>query len=430
MYRATGINLEAALSIYVGYAEGIELVPRDINLREENFINAIIGPRRSGKTSLMLLYMKNLNAQKTNKVFINCEDIGFAGIATEDLIRLEEAIFRVYQPDETKNIYLFIDEVQTFPEWSRWIRTLYDRRRYRIFITGSTSELSLDKLPSELRGRAINTLVLPFSFREYLRVKELSVEEYMKPDKVAEVTVALSDYLEYGGYPEIVKSSDPALKLTLLQELYSTVIQRDLVERQAIRKPSAFKIFINSLIGSACRDISVPALVAWFEAQGNKISKMTAFNYLSYAQSVYLILLVYPYSRKIRERNVKPKLYVSDTGIVRLFDSDRGKWLENAVLVELTRRRENVYYYRSKSADIDFLLTRDNRSFELIQVSYSINDPGTYVREVNSLLEASKKLNCNRLSIITYNEERTINQDGKTINVIPAWKWLLGDNQI
>ena len=157
--------------------------------------------------------MNSLEVDQSNKIFINCEDIGFTGITINDLTRLEEAIFRVYKPDETKRIYLFIDEVQTFPEWSRWIRTLYDRRKYRIFITGSTSELSLDKLPSELRGRAINTLVLPFSFREYMRVKGLSVEEYMKPDKIAEVTDGLSEYLEFGGYPEIVKNSDPTIKL-------------------------------------------------------------------------------------------------------------------------------------------------------------------------------------------------------------------------
>jgi hypothetical protein len=373
----------------------------------------------------MLLHMKSLDASRSNKVFINCEDIGFSGITAGDLPRVEEAIHRVYRPDESKTIYLFIDEVQTFPEWSRWIRTLYDRHRYRIFITGSTSELSLDRLPSELRGRAINTLVLPFSFREYLRTRGLQVEEYMRSDKVADVTAALSEYLEYGGYPEVVKTRDPKLKLTLLQELYSTVIQRDLIDRQGIRKASTFRVFVNSLIGSACRDLSIPSLLDWFEAQGNTISKMTAFNYLGYAQSAYLITLLYPYSRKIKERNVKPKLYVSDTGIIRLFDSDRGKWLENTVLLELTRRRENVHYYRSRSADVDFLLTRDNKPVELIQVSYSISDPSTYAREVESLLDAGDKLDCSNLSIVTFNEERVINQGGKTINVVPAWKWLL-----
>jgi predicted AAA+ superfamily ATPase len=421
----TGVNLEIALSNYVDYAKGIELVPRDITVREVNFINAIIGPRRSGKTSLMLLFMKSLDVEKSNKVFINCEDIGFVGITVEDLGRLEEAIFRVYKPDETKGIYLFIDEVQTFPEWSRWVRTLFDRRRYRIFITGSTSELSLDKLPSELRGRAVNTLVLPFSFKEYLRVKALSVEEYMKPDKTAEVVSALSEYLEFGGYPEIVKSEDPSLKRKLLSELYATVIQRDLVERYGIRKAAAFRIFVNSLFGSACRDVSIPAVVAWFTAQGNKISGMTAFNYLNYSQSTFLFFLLYPYSRKIKERNIKPKLYVSDSGILGLFDSDRGKWLENAVLVELIRRHEHVNYYRSKSADVDFVLSRDNKPYQLIQVSYSINDPGTYGREISSLLEAGKKLGCTSLTIITFNEERIITQDGSVIDVRPVWKWFL-----
>jgi hypothetical protein len=258
-----------------------------------------------------------------------------------------------------------------------------------------------------------------------LRVRGLSVEEYMKPDKTAGVVSALSEYLEFGGYPEIVKSEDPSLKRKLLSELYATVIQRDLVEKYGIRKAAAFRIFVNSLFGSACRDVSIPAVVDWFTAQGNKISGMTAFNYLNYSQSAFLFFLVYPYSRKIKERNIKPKLYVSDSGILGLFDSDRGKWLENAVLVELIRRHENVNYYRSKSADVDFVLSRDNKPYELIQVSYSINDPGTYGREISSLLEAGKKLGCTSLTIITFNEERTITQDSSVIDVRPAWKWFL-----
>ena len=421
----TVVNLETALSNYVDYAKDVELVSRDIALQEGSFINAIIGPRRSGKTSLMLLHMKSLDVEKSNKVFINCEDIAFAGITVNDLSRLEEAIFRVYKPDEAKGIYLFIDEVQTFPEWSRWVRTLFDRRRYRIFITGSTSELSLDKLPSELRGRAVNTLVLPFSFREYLRTKRIAVEEYMKPDETARVVVALSEYLEFGGYPEIVKSEGPSLKRILLSELYATVIQRDLLERYGIRKTALFKAFLNSLFGSACRDVSIPAAVDWFEAQGNKISSMTAFNYLNYSQSAFLFFLVYPYSRKIKERNTKPKLYVSDSGVLGLFEVDRGKLLENAVLVELIRRRENVHYYRTKSVDVDFVITKDNRPYELIQVSYSINEPGTYVREISSLLKAGKKLNCGSFTVITFNEERDITLNGRVINVRPAWKWFL-----
>jgi predicted AAA+ superfamily ATPase len=152
---------------------------------------------------------------------------------------------------------------------------------------------------------------------------------------------------------------------------------------------------------------------------------MTASNYLGYAQSAYLILLLYPYSRKIKERHVKPKLYVSDTGIIRLFGSDRGKWLENNVLLDLTRRRETIHYYRSRGADVDFLVTRDNKPVELIQVSCSISEPHTYAREVDSIMDASEKLDCYNLTIVTFNEERVISRGGKVIKVVPAWKWLL-----
>jgi uncharacterized protein len=419
------MNLERALVRYVGFGKNVELVNRDIVLREGNFVNAVIGPRRSGKTSLMLLYMKHLGVKESNKVFINCEDIDFVGITVSDLGSLEEAMYRVYNPVETEDIYLFIDEVQTFPEWSRWVRTLFDQRKYKIFITGSTSDLSLNNLPSELRGRAVNTIVLPFSFKEYLNVKRVVPAEYMKANEVSRVVVALSDFLDFGGYPEIVKAEDSVLKHSLLSELYATVIQRDLVERYGIRKTSVFRAFVNSLFGSACRNVSVSALVGWFEAQGTKISSQTALNYIDYVKSAFLFFLVYPYSGKVKERNTKPKLYVSDSGILGLFEPDKGKKLENTVFVELIRRGENVHYYKTASEDVDFVLTKENKACELIQVCYSINDPATYAREINSLLGASEKLGCSNLTIVTFNEEKTIKLDEKVVKVTPAWKWLL-----
>jgi predicted AAA+ superfamily ATPase len=420
------LNLENALVRYVGYGKNITLVNRDVLLHEGNFINSIIGPRRSGKTSLMLLYKKSLDIAENNKVFINCEDIDFVGITANDYDSLEEAIYRVYKPEETKSIYLFIDEAQTFPEWSRWLRTLFDQRKYKLFITGSTSDLSLDNLPSELRGRAVNTLVLPFSFKEYLDAKNVLTAEYLNVTESGKVVDALSEFLDFGGYPEIVKSEDLALKNMLLSELYATVIQRDLIEKYSVRKTAVFRAFINSLFGSACRNISISVLVNWFAAQGTKISSQTALNYLNYAQSAFLFFLVYPYSRKIKERNTKPKLYVSDSGILGLFEPDKGKKLENTVLIELVRRGEKVHYYKGVSADVDFVLTKENRACQLIQVCYSINDPATYAREINSLLTAGEQLNCDNLTVITFNEIKLIKKDTKVVKVTPAWKWFLG----
>lgn len=418
------MNIENALARYVDYSKNVELIERDISLPEVNFVNSVIGPRRSGKTSLMLIHMKKLAVQKNNKVFINCEDIDFVGITTDDLSMIEKTIYQVYRPDDRKDIYLFIDEVQTFPNWSRWVRTLFDERKYKIFISGSTSDLSLDRLPSELRGRAINTLVLPFSFNEYLKAKKIEADKYPSSEVAGKIVEGFSDYLDFGGYPEVVKSQDPVIKHTLLTELYTTVVQRDLIDKYGVRKTATFKVFINSLFGSACRNISLSTIVGWFERQGTKIGAITAVNYLDYARSAFLFFLIYPYSRKIKERNTKPKLYVSDTGILGLFESDRGKKLENAVLVELIRRAENVHYYKSKLADVDFVLTKENKPCELIQVSYSISNIETYARETDSLLAASEELNCDKLTVVTFNEERKIEQGSRLINVLPAWKWL------
>jgi uncharacterized protein len=424
------MNPERALTRYVDYSNNINLIARDITLPEGSFIKAIIGPRRSGKTSLMLLYMKNLQVKGNNKVFINCEDIDFAGITANDLSKIEEAIYRVYKPDEINQIFLFLDEIQVFPEWSKWVRTLFDQRKYNIFVTGSTSDLSLDKLPSELRGRAINTLVLPFSFKEYLKSKNITPKDYMKPDEISNIVSALQDFLNFGGYPEITKNPDLVLKRTMLSELYATVIQRDLIEKQSIRKQAIFKAFMNSLFGSACRNVSIPAMVNWFKSQGTEISEVTAIKYLNYAQSAFLFFLVYPYSKKIKERNTKPKLYVSDSGILGLFDSNKGKMLENTVYVQLIRQHQNIHYFKNKSADVDFVLTKENEVCKLTQVSYSINSPETYARETRSLWEASKQLNCNDLTIVTFDEEKTIEQDGSIIKVVPAWKWLLEQPQL
>ena len=230
-----------------------------------------------------------------------------------------------YTPNKKEAIYLFIDEVQKFPEWSRWIRTLFDQHRYRIFITGSTSELSLDSLQSELRGRAINTLVLPFSFKEYLKVKDITYAKYLKAEESGRLTAALSEFFNFGGYPEVAKTKDKELKQRMLSELYATVIQRDMIEKYKIRKTAVFRSFVNSLFGSACRNLSVPAMVGWFSAQGIKISDQTALNYIGYTRSAFLFFLVYPYSRKIREQNTRPKLYASDSGVWGNFRTGQGQ---------------------------------------------------------------------------------------------------------
>ncbi len=423
------MNIDNAVGRYVGYGKETELLERDTALKDTNFISAIVGPRRAGKSSIMILYMQKLYDNGENPVFINGEDIDFAGITADSLDDVESAIHRIYDLGKKGKAYLFIDEVQSLPEWSRWLRTLFDEGTYRIFVSGSTSELTKEKLPSELRGRALEIMVLPFSYREYCNAKGVAYSKYPKPADAGALAGALEDFLEYGGYPEVVKTEDAQLKRVILSDLYNTVIRHDLIEKYKIRKVSEFKAFTNAMFGSACRHLSVPNLVRWFKDNGIMISSQTASNYVNYAASVFMVYLLYPYSRKLKERNTKPKLYALDSGILGLFEKDMGKKLENTILVELVRRRKEVYYYDADAADVDFVVIEEGRVAEVIQVSYSIDNAETYLRETASLANASKKLKCENALILTFNEEKTLTSGGVRIRVVPAWKWLLEEEK-
>lgn len=390
------------------------------------FIAAIIGPRRAGKTTFMLQVMDDLPLPESNKILVNGEDVNLEGITTDHLEDIEEAAFRIYRPDRTKEIYLFIDEVQNLPSWARWVRTLSDSGKYKLVITGSTSELSTEKLPSALRGRALNTVVLPFSLKEFLRARGIQYSQYLPPDRAGEVASLTEEYVEYGGYPAVVLAQGTRLKLKILQDLYESVIQRDMIERLGVRRSSLLRTFMNAVLGSVCGPISIRSLTAWLQSQGLKIGRQTALNYLDSAEEIFLLLRVPPYSARPRERRVNPKLYAVDSGLLTLIGSDASKKLENQVFVELVRRGEPVHYWRSRTTgkEVDFVVGEEKR-LELIQVAHGLGDVATYKREVGAIVEASESFGAARFSIVTSNEERTIHEHGRTISVLPAWKWFL-----
>ena len=303
------MNIENAILRYKDYGKKVKLIDRDVNLSKANFINSLIGPRRAGKSSIMLIYMNKLYKENKKVIFINGEDIDFEGLTLNDLDKIEIEIRRIYNINASDKVYLFIDEVQNFPNWSKWMRTLFDENLYNLSVSGSTSELSQDQLPIELRGRSIETLVLPFSFKEYCKAKKITYEKYLDFEKNALILNAFSDFMKYGGYPEVVKSDDIEFRKQILSSIYTTVMQKDLIDKYNIRKKPEFKLFINSLFESSCRNFSIENLIKFLDIKGLKISKQAAFNYLDYAQSVFLIHLIYPYSKKLKVRLTNPRVY-------------------------------------------------------------------------------------------------------------------------
>ena len=138
------------------------------------------------------------------------------------------------------------------------------------------------------------------------------------------------------------------------------------------------------------------------------------------------------YKSKDRVRN--EKIYIIDTAFVTdredNFSLENIGWkLENVVCIELLRRYKplycDIFYYKEASSQVDFVIAKDGNVKELIQVSYEITSEKTRNREIRGLKNAAQKLKCNKLTLITFEEYETIEDNGLTINVIPATEWLL-----
>jgi len=200
---------------------------------------AVSGFRRVGKTYSLLLLARRLleTLSREEVVYLNFEDERIP-LKTEILTGLLPALAQVHVRPVR---FLLLDEIQAVPEWSRWVRRVYDTEDVRLFISGSSSKMSAAEIPTELRGRFLLAKVFPLSFPEFLRFRDLAIDLKAVPhlaDEKARLLRALGEYLHWGGLPEIVLA-DPDRRLEIAQSYYQTIVRRDIVERNRIRNDEA-----------------------------------------------------------------------------------------------------------------------------------------------------------------------------------------------
>jgi hypothetical protein len=164
-------------------------------------------------------------------------------------------------------------------------------------------------------------------------------------------------------------------------------------------------------------------------------SVTTVEKYIEYLEEAYLIFHLERFSYKTGEKIKSPKkVYVVDNGYINAkamrSSPDKGKLMENLVFTELVKRgfepNRDLFYYKTRNGrEVDFAIKKDLKVTELIQVSYQTSDVDTEQREIKSLLEASEELKGELLTILTWDEEKQVEKDGKVIHFVPVWKWLL-----
>jgi len=395
------------------------LVSRELNVNIGSDIVAIVGPRRAGKTYFMFQKMKEIGRKE---LYVDFEDV----------------IYRNYDPDNIikgyiENFgkeprYLFFDEIQNLENWGAWLRTLHNRGKYKIMVTGSTSSLLIEEISRELRGRYISKILLPFSFGEYLRMKRIKVGD--KSD--AFIMGALRDYMEFGGYPEVIKISESIEKKEKLRSIYYTTLYRDIIERAGIREKDIMEFMVRYLISNSGNAMSISKLHRIISSSFYPVSKRTVWKYYNLIRSSFAVFQVAIHTHSRKKEMLSPqKIYAVDTGLYNMVSTKRntGSSMETLAFLHLFRKMnsENVEirYYRTKKHEVDFLILKNGLVEEIIQVCYDLTDTRTKKREIEALIHASKELKCNNLKVITWDHEGEEIVEGKKIEHIPLWKWLV-----
>jgi predicted AAA+ superfamily ATPase len=211
----------------------------------------------------------------------------------------------------------------------------------------------------------------------------------------------------------------------------NTAIFRDVIERYQIKAVPVVKRFLSYCLQNSAAPLSISKVYQVFKSQGEIVGKNSLYEYLHYFEDAYLLFTVPLFDFSVRKRQVNPtKIYVVDPGIIHAYSIkpqfELSSCFENAVFNVLRYHHDEIFYYKTKSGkEIDFVFTKENGEIQLFQVALKMEEKETRDREVSALLEAADELKTNALHIVTLEEEENIKIDGKSIRVLPYWKWAL-----
>jgi uncharacterized protein len=364
---------------------------------------AVIGMRRSGKTTFLWQCLADrlaAGAPRESLLFLGFEDERLVDLQATDLQLILEEYYRlVPHLRDRQRATLFFDEIQLVRGWETFARRVMDTEQIDLFLTGSSARLLSREVATSMRGRALEVLIHPFSFREALRYIG---QEPMPPCATwskalrTELDSKLRDYLVVGGFPEAqgVPLRD---RINLLRTYVDVAILRDVIERHNISNPLPLRWLQRHLLASPSAPFSIHKLYDTLRSQGISVGKDSLHTFLSYLEDTFLVRLVSLFSASERQRMTNPrKAYPVDPGLIPVYERagrpNLGQALETAVLVELERRGYEVSYVRTKDdREVDFLARAPEGDWLLLQVCADLSQSATREREVRALLSASNE---------------------------------------
>ncbi|MBS3772052.1 MAG: ATP-binding protein [Bacteroidales bacterium] len=385
-------------------------------------VNIFHGVRRSGKTFLLYdIFKKN----KNSSLYIDFEDERLRDLELDDLDFIKENFFEL-KPHliDKKNVFFLLDEVQNIEGWERFARRITEREGITVYAAGSSSKITPKNIHTSLRGRAWGIEVFPFSFPEYLQTKDLDLESSIYGKNKALIKNALSEYLTWGGLPEVSLANSEFEKKKILKEYLDAVYFKDLIEKYEISNIPLLETLKENIFSSFSSKFSLTAFEKKYRGSF-PFSKDSLYSYYNYfLESMFAFETRLFTSSAYKRRRNPPKIYLVDTGLTRNVRTiDSGRLLENAVFLELKRKGEEVFY-SDQNGECDFVVKDHNGALQAAQTTWELEEPNKE-RELKGLVKTCKELKIKKAEIITFNQESSFEENNIKINIRPFWKWLL-----
>lgn len=352
---------------------------------DKDIIKVLTGIRRSGKSVMLKLIMEELKQNKIDeKQFIN---INFENLINRELTtadKLHEYILKKAS-EIKKKCYIFLDEIQEVKDWEKCINSLRVNEEYDfdIYITGSNAKLLSGELSTYLAGRYVEFVIYPFSFKEFLETLK-SIQQDVSTRE------AFQKYVKFGGMPFLYNLAfEEEASLQYLKDIYSSIILKDITQRNKIRDTDLLERVISYLIMNVGNNFSATSISKFFKSENRKVSVETILNYIKAAEESFLIYRVLRddlIGKKVL--NVNEKYYIADHGmreaILGSNQRDINQIFENIIYLELLRKGYNVRVGKVDNLEVDFVCTKGNEKI-YVQVAYLLASAETIEREFTSL---------------------------------------------
>ena len=362
-----------------------EYIEKIVPFIDKDVIKVLTGIRRSGKSVMLKLLMEELKNRGINEnqfIYINFENLKYRNLKNYE--RLYDFILNKVD-DKYKSYYIFLDEIQEVEEWERCVNSLRvdEELRFDIYITGSNAKLLSGEFSTYLAGRYIEFIVYPFSFKEFFEI----IQEKNQEIKVKE---AFQKYVKFGGMP-FLHNLDYNFEASMqyLQDLYASIILKDITQRNNIRDTDLLERIINYIVMNIGNTFSATSISKFFKSENRKVATETILNYIKACEEAFLVYRVARndlLGKKIL--NVNEKYYIADHGIREAIMENNQKninqVLENIVYFEMLRRGYNIKIGKVDNFEVDFVCKKNDETI-YIQVSYLLASEDTKEREFSVL---------------------------------------------